>query len=405
MTSRTRIALLWLWLVVPAHRALAQAGELPLSHWQHTEWTGKNGPPPQAGQGMHRSNDGYLWLGTPTGLVRFDGVSFTVFDSTKIPALKGITGCCYAVMPKGPSGTLWVVAPEGLLLGYRDGQFRVELPAGSGRTGSVTEDRLGRLWGSTDRLRIIRDGHFEAPPLPAGVPDTGVIGVEPDSGMGVWIGTAHMGLWHVNGDSVEHIGTGWLRAALQGSDGTLWVIGTREPFPNLHRIQNGVVSEVLLPDGSGRPTARSIVEGPDGSVWIPTNSDGVLRWHDGVMEQFSAADGLSSDHTQYLYPSAQGAVWVVTDGGFDRLRPGELAYVDPSIKPPETPFVVDRNGAIWLSGNDRPLRRLSGGLVFQQHGRVVMDSLPLPFPEPSTSLPPPGRAGSGWPPTRVDWCT
>jgi signal transduction histidine kinase/ligand-binding sensor domain-containing protein len=379
VTPRVRPVLLALVLVLHPRRAPAQSAELPLAHWQHTAWIGDSSLPPLAGEGMVPSNDGFLWLGAPRGLVRFDGARFTLFDSTSVPALKGATGCCHVPMQLDSSGTMWVLGPDGLVLSYRDGKFRVEMPAGSGRDGLVMKDRLGRLWGSHGRLEIIRNGQWEKAPLPAGVPDTGMIGLEPDSGNGIWIGTRRQGIWHVNGDSVEHFGSGWLRPALQSSDGTVWTIGIRSPYLGVGRLKNGVWSPVTLPDSDVRPSARSVVEGPDGSVWIPTNLDGVLRWRHGMMEQFSAANGLSSDNTTSLYVGVEGTVWVVTDAGLDRLRPAELAYAAPSDMATPVSFTgIDRRGAAWSTGESAVLIRLSGGLIQHEPGPIKADSLPMP---------------------------
>lgn len=395
MMVRGQLLLLGFALSLVGPSAAAQTPELPLAHWQHSAWTGDRAPPAQSGEGMERSNDGFLWLGGRGGIVRFDGTGFVLFDSTRVPALKGLPLCCYVVMPVGPSGTMRVLGPDGLLLGYRDGRFRVELPRGSGLDGAVMEDRLGRLWGLTDRLRLIKDGHFEAPPLPAGVPDTGIIGYEPDSGNGILIGTGHAGLWHVNGDRVEHIGTGWLRAALQSADGTIWTVGARTPYRDLGRIRSGVWSPVLLPDGVSRLSARSMREGPDGSVWIPTNREGLLRWHEGKMERYSTQNGLSSDFTADVYATKEGTVWVATDAGLDRLRPAELTLVDGAGELPRDMFAVDGSGAVWITSTNTPLIRLAGGLFQYRPGQVIADSSPVSPHGASLTLTP-SRTGGVW---------
>lgn len=387
MTARARRVLLALALVLHPRLAPAQSSAFPLAHWQHTAWIGDTTLPPLAGEGMVRSNDGFLWLGAPEALVRFDGTGFTMFDSTNVPVLKGVTGCCYVPMRTDASGTMWILGPDGLVLTYRDGQFRVAMPVGSGRDGLVMKDRLGRLWGSHGRLEIIRNGHWEPAPLPAGVPDTGMTGLEPDSGTGVWIGTRRQGIWHVNGDSVEQFGSGWLRVALQSSDGTVWTIGTNSEYFGVGRLRDGVWSPVTLPNSDIRPLARSVMEGPDGSVWIPTNAYGVLRWRHGQVEQFSAANGLSSNITSSLYAGVEGTVWVATDAGLDRLRPGELTYVAPSISTPLATFAVDRQGAIWLSSGDSELLiHLSGGLIDHQPGPVEVDTIALSDGRPQTVI-------------------
>src|SRR5688572_13206145 len=64
----------------------AQVSELPLSQWQHTKWTGQAGPPVPGSHSLLGSSDGYIWLAAMNSILRFDGVRFTIMDSTTTPA-------------------------------------------------------------------------------------------------------------------------------------------------------------------------------------------------------------------------------------------------------------------------------------------------------------------------------
>ncbi|MEO8225726.1 MAG: two-component regulator propeller domain-containing protein, partial [Gammaproteobacteria bacterium] len=60
----------------------------PISQYVHDIWTIDQGLPQNSVLGIAQGSDGYLWLGTEAGLVRFDGVSFTTFTSANTSGLE-----------------------------------------------------------------------------------------------------------------------------------------------------------------------------------------------------------------------------------------------------------------------------------------------------------------------------
>lgn len=112
----------------------------------HQSWTFNDGAP-EAVSTLAQTADGYLWLGTPSGLYRFDGVRFELFRSPYGDQLPS-TNVSKLFAPR--SGGLWI--------GYRFGGFSF-LKNGKVRnfsdipfTGTVTgfaEDRNGIVWGSS----------------------------------------------------------------------------------------------------------------------------------------------------------------------------------------------------------------------------------------------------------------
>src|SRR5688572_2462029 len=59
-----------------------------LKEFGHQAWTTENGLPQNTVQAIVQTQDGYLWIGTQEGLVRFDGLNFSVFDKENTPAFK-----------------------------------------------------------------------------------------------------------------------------------------------------------------------------------------------------------------------------------------------------------------------------------------------------------------------------
>jgi len=78
--------------------------------YAHDVWQVENGLPQDAVQAITQTKDGYLWLGTEQGVVRFDGVRFTVFNRKNTPALKNsYTRTLYA----DSDGALWIGMASG----------------------------------------------------------------------------------------------------------------------------------------------------------------------------------------------------------------------------------------------------------------------------------------------------
>ena len=102
-------------------RAMPQPIERALpSPFLITRWTTENGLPQNSVAAIVQTPDGYLWLGTFGGLVRFDGVKFTVFSSVNTPALRSTR---INTLHMGRSGTLWIGTDDGEVMTYRQGAF------------------------------------------------------------------------------------------------------------------------------------------------------------------------------------------------------------------------------------------------------------------------------------------
>jgi len=371
-----------------AHTANAQGanaqgastpGRPPLRHYHHTGWRyGDEIPVAQSGRLM-RSPDGYLWLASVAGVVRFDGVRFTVLDGRTTPALRPERPATGSYVPElvDHAGRLWIRRPDGALVTYEDGTFRVALRAAAGGVTYHTayEDGAHTVWIDVDSagLEFLRrlDGARTVPhSWPAGVPDSGVIAVVPDTADGMWVGTWRHGLWHVTPRGAERVAVpGPLRdesssprPIRQTRDGTLWTIGGPR---GTGRLRGGRWS--ALPAGVGG-TVGDVTEAPDGTVYLATRGGGLARLDGNTLESVTLGDGLTSAVTVMVTCDGAGTVWVLTDAGLDRLRPAAFATLDArdGLPPELVPYEVvpGTRGAIWVKAWQRDdLYRLDGGVA------------------------------------------
>jgi signal transduction histidine kinase/ligand-binding sensor domain-containing protein len=332
----------------PADRAVSQ--------YQHDRWTTPDGIPNHAINWMAQSPDGYLWLGTEGGLVRFDGVRFTPFDRNTTAALRGTAFYPTVPLHVDRQGVLWIATSTGLVR-YESGEFTPAAGAPQADAPLLTqmaEDRTGRLWvwaqdGGT--LYSIRDGHLVQPEPQSALPAR-VSAVAADTG-GMWVATVDRGLLRVH----EAQSTSVVNAdALPGGvttmhvarDGVLWV-GTQRGFG---RLESGHFEFRHIGAGGLAGYVGAFAEDAAGDVWIGTVGAGVFRWHAGLLEQFDRRDGLSRNQVTSLLVDREGSVWIGTRGGLDRLRRGAVATFTP------------RNGG--------PPFADPGALVLDQRGRFVV---------------------------------
>ena len=214
--------------------AAAQATPKAVAHLHHQGWSRDEGLPVAGVARLARTPDGYLWFGSSAGLVRFDGVRFTVLRSDQAPALHSALPGETVPLLVERDGTLWISRSDGALVTRRDGQFRVEIPADPKRSAirSMVQDGQARIWLLAGRsLLTVRAGRISPATLPTGVPDTSVLAIAPDTGTGLWVGTTTQGLWHVTTSGARHFPSRargdvpGVRPLLQSADGTLWAAG------------------------------------------------------------------------------------------------------------------------------------------------------------------------------------
>ena len=135
-------------LLAFTHAAFALDPQRSLDHFGHQAWRTDAGLPQNTVHSILQTRDGYLWLGTDGGLVRFDGIDFVTFDTEKTPQFKSDT--VYDLLQDG-SGTLWISTAAGLV-SYRGGAFTAYTTAQGLPADTVWfshEDRRHRLWAIT----------------------------------------------------------------------------------------------------------------------------------------------------------------------------------------------------------------------------------------------------------------
>ena len=141
-------------LLSGALNATALEPTTPMANYGRQSWVMENGLPQNTVQALVQTHDGFVWLGTEVGLVRFDGSGFTVFDRNSSPALPGNDVRC---LLETRDGALWIGTREGLAR-WKDGVVKVFNTA-DGLTGgtvfSVAETSNAKF--GPGQVRVWRD--------------------------------------------------------------------------------------------------------------------------------------------------------------------------------------------------------------------------------------------------------
>ena len=340
-----------------------------LTQYVHEVWQDEQGLPQSSINAIVQTDDGYLWLGTQEGLIRFDGVAFTVFDQRNTPALEASQNI--RALHLTGDGTLWIGTFGGGLVRFRDGQF-AKVPTTTGFTGTrisaLDEAPDGTLWISTFDAGVFAMKGEQARQYDGedGLPGTftSTVHVAPDGTL--WVGTRD-GLYRREGAHFTALTTDdglphdFIEELYTDRNGILW-ISTRG---GVVQFRDGHIQRPVPSLPFGEDTVLDFCEDARGRLWMGTKAHGIVRLDGGRFETFSTREGLSYDRVKALAFDREGSLWIGTDGGgLNRLRTGIFTpYGRPEGLAADMINAVyeDAGGALWIGSEEDGLVRYANG--------------------------------------------
>jgi signal transduction histidine kinase/ligand-binding sensor domain-containing protein len=318
-------------LFVLASTAWAVDPHTLISQYGHTAWRIQDGVLSNPGL-ITQTTDGYIWVATVAGLMRFDGVKFTPWTAPKGQSLPG-SGISFLL--GGRDGSLWIGTPGGLSH-LKDGElFNYKTTPNSPGINDIIEDHAGTIWvtryrmndggGSLcrvdgDKLRCYgeKDGN----------PGKYAIGLVEDTAGNIWFGCKMLCRWASDSfsfyfkDQLKNpAGDGVLRVAA-GPSGSVWAsLGGTGRKLGVQYYSEGKWASYVVPGFDGATVVADVLfVDRNHSLWVGTESHGLYRIHDGVADHYGSANGLSGDTVEYIYEDREGNLWVTTDRGVDMFR-------------------------------------------------------------------------------------
>src|SRR6202048_4567867 len=186
-------------ILLPQLAAAASDPQKPLTEYTHTVWNHKDGIPSAFIYSLAQTQDGFLWLATTDGLVRFDGVQFVHWrPKTGHTELLGVVRSLCAAR----DGSLWIGTASGLLGHIRENDLSTF--SVGGQVEAMLEDRDGVLWVATEN-RVLRFRTATQEQISAAItlPGNFLSGPLQDKNDAVWI-TTHSGVLRLApGDSQD----------------------------------------------------------------------------------------------------------------------------------------------------------------------------------------------------------
>jgi ligand-binding sensor domain-containing protein/signal transduction histidine kinase len=321
-------------------------------------WQTQDGLPQQTVQAVAQTQDGFVWIGTTGGLLRFDGSHFLTFDRQNTPAFQEDS---IFSLTTGRDGTLWIGTEGGGLIRMRDGVFRhfgVAEGLLDGFVRKVLEDRAGRIWIGTDNgLFQLKDGQAERATRvdgSAALPAMAVHALAQTSDGDVWVGGSRLvalrGAAATEFPLVGKLGETRVKSILQTRDGTVWV-GT---VAGLQRLMPGARAFERVAGVQG--TVRTLDETVDGALWMGTIGQGAYVLRDGRLTAIETGrtDGLAlpSKTVLSLFEDAERNVWMGTQAGLLRFSrsPVELVPLPGASDSDFETVSRDTDGTLWVAG-------------------------------------------------------
>ncbi len=358
--ARFAAALTLIGLGVPC---LALSPHKLITQYSRNTWNQEQGLPQDTVQAIAQTVDGYLWLGTAEGLVRFDGYEFVVFDKEHDP-LPSNSITALAAMA---DGSLWIGTPSGLVH-YREGRFttfttREGLPDLA--IAELYSGHSGVLW-IVAGLHLVRlhSGHFETYSPGRDIPLTSVRAVCEDRTGELWVG-GFGGIAKLVGGKFETVVPGialrehMISAMIADRGNNLWIAGSQGVFV---RSAAGALRRYNSKSGLPDNLVRALREDRDGNIWAGTNG-GIARFEGGRFTAPACSESQPREVVLSLFEDREGDLWAGGNNGLTRFRDDIFTvYGKNEGFPSDLPNAVfeDRAGRIWAGFLDRGLLLLSG---------------------------------------------
>jgi len=319
------------------------------------EWLVKDGLPPGGIRAIVQTPDGYLWLASSGGLVRFDGVRFS--PSQELQKALGREMVVASALLLTRDGALWV-AGNGFLARLQDGQCSVF--KGEIVISCLEESADGSIWVGLNwaGLRRFEDGRFIDYPSVTGHIRT----IHEDRQGNVWLGGIWDGLYRLDSKGLAgytardglldpHINALW-----EDRTGNLWVATRR----GLNRFRDGKFVPVGIPGA-----VTSLWEDRKGVLWVGRAPGSVSRVAGGKIEPVPEIELLDND-INCLYEDREGSIWVGTSDGLSRLRNSKfrLYTTREGLAHNKAAGIIEGDdGTIWVFSDGGGLSAIKDGKI------------------------------------------
>jgi len=349
-------------------KTYALDSKVEISQYAQDFWAAENGFTGGAIYAIAQSSDGYLWIGTEKGLVRFDGLEFKFIQvgNSSLYADEPVVG-----LLSDDRGNLWIQLRNQYIVRYHDGIFENVLIDSSKIKMSVTvmsRSENGDILFATLENGVFKyngDG-FSAVIPPANMPRSMAISIAGTRKGDIWLGTRDRGLYQYGGTEYKNISdelpdlkinclfsTGDEELLIGTDKGMIYWNGRGFSEPDsFKRLQNSQIIKVI--------------KDRDSNFWIAANPRGVWRINGEKTVAIQNDNGQLNGTVTAVFEDREGNLWLGTPRGIGRFRNSAFTtHFNAGGLP------ADNNGPIFIDSKDRTwFAPASGGLYFLEGNQV-----------------------------------
>src|SRR6266496_1315007 len=335
-----------------------------VSEYIHSAWNVQQGFPGGSVYAITQTPDGYLWLGTEKGLIRFDGLNFQLFNQTKSPVLD--VGSVIDLMTDG-QGNVWIRSQSRNLLRYTNGEIH-----------NVTPEIDPHRWGITAMCRgtngqpffalrtsgvyTYSGGTFSQVISTAAIPTILIISMAQSADGNLWIGSRDLGLFKATEGRLSAMkGLSETKInSLLVNNSELW-IGTDNGMAHYNGKE---ISKVDSSNSLKHVRVLSLTKDSGGNIWAGS-SNGLVRLNADAAGPLAETDHSSSE-VNAIFEDRERNLWIGNQQGIERLRDSPFMTYSvsgiPSAENSGTVY-VDSEGRRWFAPSD-------GGLYWTKGAEV-----------------------------------
>ncbi len=364
-----------------------------VSQYLHDSWGTERGFPGGTITAIAQTSDGYLWIGTDKGLVRFDGFNFRRFERAQPETI--LIGPVRTLLVDA-TDHLWILLQDTQVFRYQNRNFEImrgwtengTSVMARGKSGAVLLSSLGegtltysdnrfRSLSSTilltDAARTANSEAHEGRATPfswfdrlATLTSVVISMAQTDDGK-IWLGTEHRGLFYLQEGRVSSVSNERddtkINCFLPLQNSELWV-GTAK---GIRRWNGTKLTLAAVPSSLLNLDVLSILRDRDSNIWVGT-SRGLFRYNANGVSLVSTTGPVSA-----LFEDREGNIWIGSTRGLDRLRNSAfVTYSLPNFKSQSMgPLYVDSGGGTWIAPLQGGLRWLKG----EKTGIVTADGI------------------------------
>jgi ligand-binding sensor domain-containing protein/anti-sigma regulatory factor (Ser/Thr protein kinase) len=332
-----------------------------LTQYLHRIWQTQGGLSQASIYVVTQTHDGYIWVGTQSGVARFNGIEF---NSIRALESNSLGEAWVRGLAEDSAGRMWMTTNDSQLVRVTGTHVKIfgESDGLYSKVSCLVRGSGDDMWACTATgLVHIQGDKFDTHQSPEQIFNRPISGCRASDGK-IWIAggdlLAYWDGWQFSRVTLKSVtGNLDMRSVLCNADG-IW-IGTEKGLVHynagaekLYTARDGLADDVIL----------SLGHGQDGTIWAGTRS-GFSRMRHGTFESYGYREGLSQNTVYWLFEDREGSLWVATKNGLNQFVDGAATRYDKSeglSSDNMGPVFQDRRGILWAGSLDGGLSRFNG---------------------------------------------